>query len=201
MRKGVEMASKTSEEAPTPEEILDDASERMGKSVEFLKRDLNTVRTGRATTALVEHIPADYYGTPTPLSQMSTISAPDAEMILIQPWDRQSLGAIERAIQQSSIGLNPANDGTVIRVPVPPLSQERRQDLVKSLGKKVEDAKVAVRNVRRDAQEKVRGLEKNKDISQDESKRAQDDLQKRTDSHVAGIDSYWAIKVEEMMKV
>ena len=195
------MASKTSDEAPTPEEILDDASERMGKSVEYLKRDLSTVRTGRATTTLVEHIAADYYGTPTPLSQMSTISTPDAELILIQPWDRQSLQAIERAIQKSSIGLNPANDGTVIRVPVPPLSQERRQELVKSLGKKVEDAKVAVRNVRRDAQDKVRALEKNKGISQDESKRAQDDLQKRTDSHVAGIDSYWASKVDEMMKV
>ena len=185
----------------TPEEILTDGSERMGKSVDFLKKDLSKVRTGRATTALVEDISADYYGTPTPISQMSTLSTPDGEIILIQPWDRQSLNAIEKAIQQSSIGLNPSNDGTSIRIPVPPLSQERRQELVKSLGKKVEEAKVAVRNVRRDAQDKMRALEKTKDISQDESKRAQDDLQKRTNIHISDIDKYWAGKIEEMMKI
>ena len=149
----------------TPEEILTDGSQRMGKSVDFLKKDLRKVRTGIATTSLVEYISEDYYGIPTPLSQMSTLSTPDGEMILIQPWDRQSLNAIEKAIQQSSVGLNPSNDGTSIRIPVPPLSQERRQDLVKSLGKKVEEAKVAVRNVRRDAQDKMRTLEKNKEIS------------------------------------
>ncbi|MQF69834.1 ribosome recycling factor [SAR202 cluster bacterium AD-804-J14_MRT_500m] len=185
----------------TPEEILTDGSERMGKSVDFLKKDLSKVRTGRATTALVEDISADYYGTPTPISQMSTLSTPDGEIILIQPWDRQSLNAIEKAIQQSSIGLNPSNDGTSIRIPVPPLSQERRQELVKSLGKKVEEAKVAVRNVRRDALDKMRALEKTKDISQDESKRAQDDLQKRTNIHISDIDKYWAGKIEEMMKI
>ena len=185
----------------TPEEILTDGSQTMGKSVDFLKKDLSKVRTGRATTSLVEDISADYYGIPTPLSQMSTLSTPDGEMILIQPWDRQSLNAIEKAIQQSSVGLNPSNDGTSIRIPVPPLSQERRQELVKSLGKKVEEAKVAIRNVRRDAQDKMRTLEKNKEISQDENKRAQDDLQKRTNSHISEIDKYWENKVDEMLKI
>lgn len=195
------MAASKSDDAPTPEDILKDADRRMSMSIEFLKRELQTVRTGRATPSLVENLTAEYYGTPTPLSQMATISAPDAQLILIQPWDRQSLQEIEKAIIKSPTGLNPSNDGSVIRIPVPPLSQERRQELVKSLSKTVEDGKVAVRNVRRDAQDKLRKLERNKDISQDENQRAQTQLQKTTDTHITEIDQFWKSKVEEMMTV
>ncbi len=195
------MAASKSDDAPTPEDILKDADRRMSMSIEFLKRELQTVRTGRATPSLVENLTAEYYGTPTPLGQMATISAPDAQLILIQPWDRQSLQEIEKAIIKSPTGLNPSNDGSVIRIPVPPLSQERRQELVKSLSKTVEDGKVAVRNVRRDAQDKLRTLERNKDISQDENQRAQTQLQKTTDTHITEIDQFWKSKVEEMMTV
>ena len=188
-------------DTPTPEEVLKDASRRMDMAIEFLKRDLQAVRTGRASPALVESLTADYYGVPTPLNQMATISAPDAQLITIQPWDRTALKAIERAIQQSPTGLNPSNDGAIIRVPIPPLSQERRQELVKSLGRKVEDGKVAVRNVRRDAQDKLRSLERNKEISQDENKRAQGQLQNTTNDHVGEIDRFWKSKTDEIMTV
>ena len=195
------MAASKSDDAPTPEDILKDADRRMSMSIEFLKRELQTVRTGRATPSLVENLTAEYYGTPTPLGQMATISAPDAQLILIQPWDRQSLQEIEKAIIKSPTGLNPSNDGSVIRIPVPPLSQERRQELVKSLSKTVEDGKVAVRNVRRDAQDKLRTLERNKDISQDENQRAQTQLQKTTDAHVKIVDEVGSSKETEIMQV
>jgi ribosome recycling factor len=195
------MSASNITDSPTPEEVLKDASRRMDMAIEFLKRDLQTVRTGRASPGLVESLTADYYGVPTPLNQMATISAPDAQLITIQPYDRTALRAIERAIQQSPTGLNPSNDGAIIRVPIPPLSQERRQELVKSLGRKVEDGKVAVRNVRRDAQDKLRSLERNKEISKDENQRAQGQLQKTTDSHVADIDRFWKSKTDEMMTV
>ena len=195
------MSASKVDDTPTPEEVLKEGSRRMDMAIEFLKRDMQSVRTGRATPSLVENLTADYYGTPTPLGQMSTISAPDAQLIMIQPWDRQSLTEIEKAIMKSPTGLNPSNDGSIIRVPVPPLSQERRQELVKSLGRKVEDSKVAVRNVRRDSQDKLRTLEKKKEISQDENQRAQTQLQKITDNHVSEIDQFWKSKVEEMMTV
>ena len=195
------MSASNITDSPTPEEILKDASRRMDMAIEFLRRDLQSVRTGRASPALVENLPADYYGVPTPLGQMATISAPDAQLITIQPYDRTALRAIERAIQQSPTGLNPSNDGVIIRVPIPPLSQERRQELVKSLGQKVEDGKVAVRNVRRDAQDKLRSLERNKEISKDENQRAQGQLQKTTNSHVEEIDRFWKSKTDEMMTV
>lgn len=195
------MTQKTSDETKTPEEILEDAAHRMSRSVEILKRELNTVRTGRATPALVENLMVEYYGTPTPLNQLATISAPEAQLILIQPWDKQSLQDVERTILRSPLGLNPSNDGSIIRLPIPPLSQERRQELVKTLGKTVEEGKVAVRNVRRDAQDKLRALERNKEVSQDENQRAQAQLQKTTDTHTAEIDRFWESKVEEMMKL
>ena len=195
------MSASNITDSPTPEEILKDASRRMDMAIEFLRRDLQSVRTGRANPALVENLAADYYGVPTPLGQMATISAPDAQLITIQPYDRTALRAIERAIQQSPTGLNPSNDGVIIRVPIPPLSQERRQELVKSLGRKVEDGKVAVRNVRRDAQDKLRSLERNKEISKDENQRAQGQLQKTTNSHVEEIDRFWKSKTDEMMTV
>ena len=195
------MSASNITDSPTPEEILKDASRRMDMAIEFLRRDLQSVRTGRANPALVENLAADYYGVPTSLGQMATISAPDAQLITIQPYDRTALRAIERAIQQSPTGLNPSNDGVIIRVPIPPLSQERRQELVKSLGRKVEDGKVAVRNVRRDAQDKLRSLERNKEISKDENQRAQGQLQKTTNSHVEEIDRFWKSKTDEMMTV
>ena len=195
------MSASNITDSPTPEEILKDASRRMDMAIEFLRRDLQSVRTGRASPALVENLAADYYGVPTPLGQMATISAPDAQLLTIQPYDRTALRAIERAIQQSPTGLNPSNDGVIIRVPIPPLSQERRQELVKSLGQKVEDGKVAVRNVRRDAQDKLRSLERNKEISKDENQRAQGQLQKTTNSHVEEIDRFWKSKTDEMMTV
>ena len=195
------MSASNITDSPTPEEILKDASRRMDMAIEFLRRDLQSVRTGRASPALVENLAADYYGVPTPLGQMATISAPDAQLLTIQPYDRTALRAIERAIQQSPTGLNPSNDGVIIRVPIPPLSQERRQELVKSLGQKVEDGKVAIRNVRRDAQDKLRSLERNKEISKDENQRAQGQLQKTTNSHVEEIDRFWKSKTDEMMTV
>ena len=195
------MSASNVNDSPTPEDILKDASRRMDMAIEFLKRDLQAVRTGRASPSLVENLQADYYGVPTPLNQMATISAPDAQLITIQPWDRTALQAIEKAIQQSPNGLNPSNDGAIIRVPIPPLSQERREELVKSLGRKVEDGKVAVRNVRRDAQDKLRSLERGKEISQDENKRAQGQLQNTTNSHVEEIDRFWKSKIDEMLTV
>ncbi len=195
------MSTSNSTDTPTPEDVLKDASRRMDMAIEFLKRELQSVRTGRASPAIVENLTADYYGVPTPLNQMATISAPDAQLITIQPYDRTALRAIERAIQQSPTGLNPSNDGAIIRVPIPPLSQERREELVKSLGRKVEDGKVAVRNVRRDAQDKLRSLERSKDISQDENKRAQGQLQNATNNHVEEIDRFWKSKIDEMMTV
>ena len=195
------MSASNITDSPTPEEILKDASRRMDMAIEFLRRDLQSVRTGRASPAIVENLAADYYGVPTPLGQMATISAPDAQLLTIQPYDRTALRAIERAIQQSPTGLNPSNDGVIIRVPIPPLSQERRQELVKSLGQKVEDGKVAVRNVRRDAQDKLRSLERKKEISKDENQRAQGQLQKTTNSHVGEIDRFWKSKTDEMMTV
>ncbi len=195
------MASEKGQEFPSLEEVLEDASTRMTKAVEALQRDLASLRTGRATPALLENVSVDYYGVPTPLSQLATISVPEARLITIQPWDRQSLREIEKSLLKSDLGFNPSNDGTIIRVPVPPLSQERRRDLVRVLKKKVEDGKVAVRNVRRDAMERQRSMERSKVISQDENRRAQDQLQKATDSHVRQMDRVLETKEAEIMEV
>lgn len=195
------MASGKEQEFPSLEEVLEDASSRMTKAVEALQRDLASLRTGRATPALLENVSVDYYGVPTPLSQLATISVPEARLITIQPWDRQSLREIEKSLLKSDLGFNPSNDGTIIRVPVPPLSQERRRDLVRVLKKKVEDGKVAVRNVRRDAMERQRSMERSKVISQDENRRAQDQLQKATDAHVRQMDRVLETKEAEIMEV
>ena len=185
----------------TPEQLLDDGKSRMGTSVDILKQDLKTIRTGRATPSLVDGLMVEYYGTQTPLGQLSTISAPEAQLILIQPWDRNAVEEIEKAINKSSLGLNPSNDGNLIRIPIPPLNQERREELVRSLSKQVEEKKIAIRNVRRDVIDRLRTMEKAKDISQDDNQRAQVQLQKLTDSHIAQIDTFWNAKIDEMMKV
>ena len=183
------------------DDVLADGDSRMDKAVEALKRDLNSLRTGRATPVLVETLSVDYYGTPTPLNQIATIAAPEARLLTIQPWDKQAMREIEKTIQKSDLGLNPSNDGNVIRVPIPPLSQERRKEMVKVLKQKVENGKVSVRNVRRDFVEQLRTMERNKEMSQDDSRRAQDKLQKFTDSHISGMDQVSSTKESEIMQV
>ena len=195
------MASEKEQDYPSLDEVLKDAGGRMTKAVEALQRDLTSLRTGRATPALLENVSVDYYGAPTPLVQLATISVPEARLMTIQPWDRQSLKEIEKSLLKADLGFNPSNDGTIIRVPVPPLSQERRKDLVRVLKKKVEDGKLAVRNVRRDALERQRSMERNKVISQDENRRAQDQLQKTTDAHVNQMDRVLETKEAEIMEV
>jgi len=182
-------------------DVLSDADDRMGKAIEALKRTLATIRTGRASPSLVENVQVDYYGTPTPMNQLATIAIPEARLILIQPWDKKALSGIEKALLASDLGLNPSNDGTVIRLPIPPLSEERRRDLVRSLGQRIENGKVSVRNVRRSALEQLRNLEKAKEMSQDESRRAQDDLQQLTDAHIDTIDDISKAKEAEIMQV
>ena len=185
----------------TPEEVLADVERRMNRSVEALERELSTLRTGRATPSLVENVSVDYYGSPTPLKQIASISAPDARAIMIQPWDRQALRDIERSLMQSDMGFNPSNDGNIITVPIPPLNQERRQELVRLLKRKIEDGKVSVRNVRRDGLESLRKLERDKAISQDQNRRSQDQLQKTTDTFIKNMDQVSSAKEAEIMQV
>jgi len=185
----------------TPEEGLADGERRMNRSVEALERELASLRTGRATPSLVENLSVDYYGSPTPLKQIASISAPDARAIMIQPWDRQALRDIERSLMQSEMGFNPSNDGNVITVPIPPLNQERRQELVRLLKRKIEEGKVSVRNVRRDGLESLRKMERDKAISQDQNRRSQDQLQKTTDSFIKSMDQVSTAKEAEIMQV
>ena len=185
----------------TPETVLAEVDRKMDQSIEALKRDLNTLRSGRATPSLIENISVDYYGVATPLKQIASISAPDASAILVQPWDKQALREIERSLMKSEMGFNPSNDGNNITVPIPPLNQERRQELVRLLKRKIEDGKVSIRNVRRDGLESLRKMEKDKLISQDQNHRAQDQLQKATDSHTKVVDQVATAKEAEIMQV
>ena len=183
------------------EDTLRDAEHRMQSAVSALDRDLDTVRTGRARPALVETLKVEYYGTPTPLNQLATINAPEPRLITIQPWDKTQLGTIEKAIQKSDIGLNPTNDGNLIRLVVPPLTEDRRKELVKVVHKKAEDGRVAVRNVRRDSLEVLRKLQHDKEVSDDDERRAQERLQKLTDKFVAEIDRHGYTKEQELLEV
>ncbi|MBO20319.1 MAG: ribosome recycling factor [Chloroflexi bacterium] len=194
------MAPKGSDDL-TPEDVLAEVSTKMDRAVEAFKRDLQQLRTGRATPALVENVEVDYYGTMTPLKQIASISAPDARAIMIQPWDTGSLRDIEKSLQSSDMGFNPSNDGATITVPIPQLTNDRRQELVKLLKRKVEDGKVSVRNARRDGQDTLRKMEKDKSISQDETRRAQDQLQKTTDGHTKEIDETGTAKEAEILQV
>ena len=175
--------------------------EKMRASVEGLKRELVTIRTGHATPALIEHIKVEYAGVPTPLIQIAGISAPGADLLVIQPWDRGSIPNIEKAILRSDLGLNPTSDGNVIRLNIPPLSEERRQELTKIVRRRVEERKIVIRNLRRDAMTELKKKEKNKDISQDENKRALNQLQKITDSLIANIEQIALDKEAELMEV
>ena len=195
------MAPKGDKSDLTPEFVLSEVSTKMDRAVDAFKRDLTQLRTGRATPALVENIDVDYYGSMTPLKQIASISAPDARAIMIQPWDTAAMREIEKSLQTSDMGFNPSNDGTTITVPIPPLTQERRQEMVKLLKGKVEDGKISVRNVRRDGLESLRKLEKEKSISQDDGRRAQDQLQKTTDGHTKLIDETGSAKEAEILQV
>lgn len=175
--------------------------EKMQASVEGLKMELAGIRTGHATPALIEHIKVDYSGVPTPLNHIAGISAPTANLLVIQPWDRSSISQIEKAILKSELGLNPTSDGNLIRLNLPPLSEERRQELIKIVRKRVEERKIGIRNQRRDAMTELKELEKNKEISQDEHKRAQDQLQKVTDSFIVDLDQIAHDKEAELMEV
>jgi ribosome recycling factor len=183
------------------EDTLKSAEHRMQSAVTALDRELNTVRTGRARPALVEGLKIDYYGTPTPLNQAATINAPEPRLITIQPWDKSQLGTIEKAIQKSDLGLNPTNDGNIIRLVIPPLTEDRRKELVKVVHKKVEDGRVAVRNVRRDSLEELRKLQHDKQVSDDDERRAQERLQKLTDRFIGEIDKHGQAKEQELLEV
>jgi ribosome recycling factor len=185
----------------TISEVLEDGNKRKRRSVEALKKELVTVRTGRANPALIENVIVDYYGTSTPLNQLASITVVEARLLLVQPWDRQSLPAMEKAILKFGAGLNPSSDGTVLRLAIPQLTEERRKELVRLVHKKVEDGRVEVRNIRRDILEQLRAMEKDKDISQDESKRAQEQLQKITDQYVGEMDALGVEKEKEVMEV
>jgi ribosome recycling factor len=185
----------------TIDEFVDDANRRMDKSVETAAHEFNTVRTGRASAALLDRIEVDYYGTPTPLKQLATINVPEPRMLTIQPYDPSSVKSIERAIQESDLGLTPSNDGKIIRLPIPQLTEERRKELVKVVRGLAEEGRVAVRNVRRDVMHHLKELVKGGDVGDDAERRAEERVQKLTDDHVARIDDLLKRKEAEIMEV
>ncbi len=182
-------------------DLFGDAERRMQKAIDALKQDLGSIRAGRANAALVDRITVEYYGTPTPINQLASISVPEARQLVIQPWDRKLLSDIEKAIQKSDLGINPNNDGQVIRLNIPPMIEERRRDLVKALHKKLDEHKVAVRNIRRDVQDKLRDREKKKEVSEDELKRSTEKLQKLTDRFIDEMDKVGKAKELEILEV
>lgn len=182
-------------------DLLNDAQDRMEKVEKILISEFSSMRAGRATPALLDRIMVDYYGTPTPVNQTANISCPEPRMILVQPWDKNMLPAIEKAILKSDLGITPNSDGTVIRLVVPQLTEERRKDLVKQCSKKAEESKVAVRNIRRDVNDGIKALEKSKEASEDEVKKGLDDAQKLTDKFIKRVDEVLAQKEKEVMEV
>jgi ribosome recycling factor len=173
----------------------------MHKSIEALKRELSGIRTGRASPGLIERLEIDYYGTPTPLNQLAGISAPEARMLVVQPWDRGSMGTIEKAIRSSELGLNPTNDGQVIRIAIPPLTEERRKSLVRVVRNKVEEDRVALRNIRRDAVAHIKDLMKEKAIGEDDERRAEHQIQEITDRYVKEADKIGKQKEDDILEV
>lgn len=182
------------------EEIYAETSERMGKTITALKNEFKRVRTGRASQSLLDGIKVDYYGTMTPLNQMSSIAVPESRLITIQPWDVNVLKDIEKAILKSDLGLTPSNDGKIIRIAIPPLTEERRRELVKVVNKMSEDHKIAARNIRRDSNELLKNLKKDGDISEDDAFKAQDQVQKITDEHIQMIDELYQEKEKEILE-
>lgn len=182
-------------------EVLKEAEERMHKGVDALRKEYGTIRAGRANPSILEKVLVEYYGTPTPVNQLANISVPESRMLVIQPWDKSVLPMIEKAILKSDLGLNPSSDGTVIRIIIPQLTAERRNELVKTVKKKAEDARVVVRNIRRDTNEQLKKMEKDKTASEDEIKRAQEDVQKLTDKIIKEVDNVAATKEQEILEV
>jgi ribosome recycling factor len=182
-------------------QILKDTEEKMHKAVEVVRLELVKIRTGKATTALLDGIKVDYYGAMTPLSQVANVSVSDVHTILIQPWEKGTIGAIEKSILASNLGLNPINDGNVVRVPIPPLNEERRRDLVKLVKKFAEEGKIAIRNVRRDSIEHLKKSEKAEHFSEDERKRGEQEAQKLTDKFIKDVDLVVSLKEKEIMEV
>ena len=182
-------------------ESLAAAEQKMGRAVEAMERDFHTVRTGRASTSLVERLQVDYYGTQTPLNQLAGISVPEAHQIVIQPWDRSVLGAIEKAIQKSDIGLVPNVDGTVVRLNIPPLTEERRKDLVRVVHKRMEEARVEIRNIRRDVADDLKKEERDGEVGSDEARRQLEALQRTTDRFVGEVDRLGEVKEQEVLEV
>lgn len=183
------------------EELNVEAKRRMGKTVEDLRHELASIRTGRASVSILDPVRVDYYGSPLPLNQVANLSTPEPSLIMVQPWDVSQIGAIEKAIMRSNLGLTPANNGAVIRLPIPPLTEERRKDLVKQLHRIVEQHRVAARNVRRDANEIAKKMLKGKKISEDEQHRNHDEIQKLTDSFIKEIEAVGAGKEKEILEI
>lgn len=184
----------------TPE-ILKDAEQRMAKAVEAAQHDFSTIRTGRANPVLLERVAVDYYGTQMHINQLATVTAPEPRLLIVAPWDKGAISIIEKAIQNSDLGITPASDGNVIRLQIPYLTEERRKEMIKILHRKAEDGKIAVRNIRRDANEHLKDLEKKHEISEDDSKRTQEQVQKSTDKYIEEIDKLQAAKEQELMEV
>ncbi len=183
------------------EAVLKDGKERMDKALKSLDRDFAKLRTGRASTALVDDLKVDYYGSLTPLGQIASVSIPDSRTIAIQPWDRNAFGDVEKAILKSDLGMTPVNDGKIIRIVIPALTEERRKDLVKLARKFAEEGKIAIRNVRRDVNETLKKMKNDKELSEDEMHRGQDEAQKLTDEHVALADEALSDKEKEVMEI
>lgn len=182
-------------------EIKADAKTRMSKSIDALKGQLNKIRTGRAHTSLLDNITVEYYGVDSPLNQVGSVSTPDARTIAITVFDKTMIGAVEKAILKSDLGLNPSSQGTLIRIPLPPLTEERRRDLVKVVGSEIEAGKVAIRNIRRDANSDIKSLNKEKDISDDEARNGEEDIQKITNEYIKLADEMAAAKEKELMEI
>jgi ribosome recycling factor len=179
--------------------IYAEAGTRMQKTIDTLKKDLSRIRTGRASPALLDGLTVDYYGSPMPINQVANVSIPDARLIVIQPWEKSMIGPIEKVIHASDLGLNPQSDGNLLRLPIPPLSEERRQELFRTCKRTGEESKVAIRNVRRDANEKLKKAEKDKQITQDEAKKGIDEIQKLTDKYIKLVDDTLLAKEKEIM--
>jgi len=183
------------------DDLKKDAEKRMGKSVESLRHELSRLRTGRAHTSLLDHITLEYYGSEVPLSQVANIGVEDARTLTVTPWERSMVQAVEKAIMTSDLGLNPASAGNVIRVPLPPLTEERRKDMTRLVRQEGEGARVAIRNIRRDVINDLKSLLKEKEISEDDERRAQDDVQKLTDKYVAEVDKVLEAKEKDLMEI
>ncbi len=182
-------------------DLLKETENHMKGAIEATKREFQSIRTSRANPNILEKVHVEYYGTPTPINQLANISVPDARSLVIQPWDKSALGAIEKAIQKADLGLNPVNDGTIIRLPIPQLTEERRKELVKVIKKEAEEKRIAIRNLRRDTNDRLKALEKDNKITEDENKKALDDVQKLTDRYILEVDKLLELKEKEIMEV